>query len=400
VAINEMLARTLLQPAVLVDAATTLVHKVASIGLEQVRHHWALATRTTWASFAALLLVCSIAIGGVFLEVKVTEEVMRVEVESFNAVWSRNLTTLIDFFLVEHLSFSMALDDVTVSISEVPALVRWLAINVNTVSLRICEDNNVTFLITLKISEDIVLVEISGIVVWRALDCWVTVLELHKRLLRHVESLGKSLISNCRLNIEVKLLGRRRLVLSCFLGRIEVCCLLTFSFGTKSSSFCIIFILLVSCFLCSSGGFFSILASLLVILALKFLLLALEFLQLCILLSLKSRSLLSSFSSEFICVLLVSLALSLLLFSNFLAFSIVSSCSHCRFFLFFALFLFTSASLGFGFLSCFTLFLCHSSLFSLFCDEGIVTCLHFLLFSDTLSFLSCLFLFAGLCIIF
>jgi hypothetical protein len=221
---------------VLVDAATTLVHKVACVGLEQVGNHLALAAGTGRATFTALLLVCGTATRGIFLEVKVTKEVMWVEVVPFNAIWCRDLATVIDFVLVEHLLLAVSLDDVAVGISEVPALVRCLTIIINSVALRICENNNVALFIAIEVSEDIVLVEVSGIVVWRHLDCWVTVLELYKRLLRHFKCFllwRESLITDCRLNIEVEVFGGWSwLVLRCLLGRIEVGCLLTFSFST------------------------------------------------------------------------------------------------------------------------------------------------------------------------
>jgi hypothetical protein len=79
----------------------------------------------------------------------------------------------------------MVFDDITVSIAEVTTLVSGLAILVNTIALGILQDNNVALIIAIEITEDIVLVEVPGIVVWRDLDSWVTVLELHERLFRH-----------------------------------------------------------------------------------------------------------------------------------------------------------------------------------------------------------------------
>jgi hypothetical protein len=237
-----------------------------------MRYHGALATRATWTSFAALLLVSSTATCRVFLEIEVTKEIMWVEVVPFNAVWGRDLATLIDFCLVEHRLLTVVLDDVTVGVTEVPTLVRWLAILVDTISLSILQDDNVALIITIEVTKDVVLVEVPGIVVWRDLDSWVAVLELHERLLRHFKCLllgWQCLVPDCRLNIEVEVLTWGSwLVLSGLLGGFKGSCLLSFGFSTESGSFSILSGLLVCCFSSLSGLFFSVLASFLFLLAL------------------------------------------------------------------------------------------------------------------------------------
>jgi hypothetical protein len=132
-------------PAVLVDAAALLFDEEALVG----DHHAGLAINV----------------------VEVAHQVVRVEIELFNAERSRHLAALIHDTLGEHDLVVHVLKNVASRrVSEVTALVGGLSVSILVVALGVSEHNNVTLLVTVKISENIVLVEKSEVVGWGHLN--------------------------------------------------------------------------------------------------------------------------------------------------------------------------------------------------------------------------------------
>ena len=115
---------------------------------------------------------------------------MGIEIILFNAVGGWDLTTIIDFSFIEHLLLTVVFDDVAIRISKITAFVGGITVLIERVSLRILENNNVALVISVKVSKYIMLVEVSGVIIWRRHDWWIAILELNKRLLGHFKCIN------------------------------------------------------------------------------------------------------------------------------------------------------------------------------------------------------------------
>jgi len=115
---------------------------------------------------------------------------MGIEIILFNAVGGWDLTTIIDFSFIEHLLLTVVFDDVAIRISKITAFVGRITVLVERVSLGILENNNVALVISVKVSKYIMLVEVSGVIIWRRHDWWIAILELNKRLLGHFKCIN------------------------------------------------------------------------------------------------------------------------------------------------------------------------------------------------------------------
>jgi len=174
---------TALQPSVLVHATTLLVHKEALLRLEQsgkelgsIRLRFLLVGTTLAFVFRAIL-------SGVN-PIKVTHERMGVEIVLFEAEGCRDFPTLVQVGLGEHLLALEVLDDIASGgITQVAALVGWATGLVLDVAFFVLEDDDVALLIAVKISKNILDVEVSALMVWRHLHCEFTTDEILQRLI-------------------------------------------------------------------------------------------------------------------------------------------------------------------------------------------------------------------------
>lgn len=98
----------------LVNALTLLIDEETLVSLEEVRHHRSARAGSTSAALPASTLAARLALSfgsgivtEVFLEVKVSHDVVRIEIVFLHTVGSRYFTSVVHFFLVEHLSLSV-----------------------------------------------------------------------------------------------------------------------------------------------------------------------------------------------------------------------------------------------------------------------------------------------------
>jgi len=132
--INKMTLSSEDHPAMLINTAALLVNEESFV----CHHH-------TWLSIYV---------------VEISHQVVRVEVEFLNAVGSGYFTFIINIFFREHHLLLHAVKDVSCfRISEITSSRSWISLTVLVVSILISKHNNVTFFITVEITEDIVLIE-------------------------------------------------------------------------------------------------------------------------------------------------------------------------------------------------------------------------------------------------
>lgn len=164
--VYDMAVAALNKPAEAVDSAALLINIEALLGLQKL-----------WNSAASALIV---------LELKVAHEVVRVEVEFFNAERSRYFTLVIDIIRAEHLLLSVVLEDVAGGgVLEVTANVSLLASLVNVVALTILEHNNVATLIAVQLTQDVIDVEGAVVGVGRHLYGMSWLVKVLDQVLRH-----------------------------------------------------------------------------------------------------------------------------------------------------------------------------------------------------------------------
>lgn len=92
--------------------------------------------------------------------IEIAHNLVGVEVELLNAERRRNFTTLVHFVAAEHRLTSHVLDDVaSLGISEVTTLVDWFPLLVVLAAIFVFQNDNVTFIVSIKITKDVVLIE-------------------------------------------------------------------------------------------------------------------------------------------------------------------------------------------------------------------------------------------------
>ena len=122
----------------------------------------------------------------IILELKVSHQVVRVEVKLLNTERCRNFTFFVNFLSTKQLCFRVVLQDIPgLGVCQVTANVRWMASLVAIVAMTILENNNVTTIVSVKLSQDIIDVESSVISVRRNLDRVSLLVKVLNQLLRH-----------------------------------------------------------------------------------------------------------------------------------------------------------------------------------------------------------------------
>ena len=81
--------------------------------------------------------------------------------------WSGDLSSLVNVFLPKHLLVMVGLNDIaSVRVYEVASLVNFPTLLINEIAIVILKDNYVTFLISVEIPKDIILIEVSVCSTW------------------------------------------------------------------------------------------------------------------------------------------------------------------------------------------------------------------------------------------
>lgn len=102
-----------------------------------------------------------------------------VEVELLHTERSRHLPPLVHVFLREHLLVLIVLKDVAVDrIQEIPALVDSTAVLVDVLAVLILQQDDATLLVPVELSQDVALVEVPLLRIWRHLHHWLHLVEL------------------------------------------------------------------------------------------------------------------------------------------------------------------------------------------------------------------------------
>jgi hypothetical protein len=92
---------------------------------------------------------------------------MRIKVVLFNVEWSRKLTLIVEILLIEHFVTIEVIDDITIGgIGEVTSLIGWLSIFIQKVAVGILLSKDITFFISFEVTNNIALIESSGLSIW------------------------------------------------------------------------------------------------------------------------------------------------------------------------------------------------------------------------------------------
>jgi hypothetical protein len=103
----------------------------------------------------------------VFIIFKITTDLMRVEVVFFNIERSWKLTLIVEILLIEHFVTIEVIDDITIGgIGEVTSLIGWLSIFIQEVAVGILLSKDITFFISFEVTNNIALIESSGLSIW------------------------------------------------------------------------------------------------------------------------------------------------------------------------------------------------------------------------------------------
>lgn len=108
----------------------------------------------------------------VFIIFKITTDLMRVEVVLFNVERSWKLTLIVEFLLIKHFVTVEIVDNITSSgIGEVTSLIGWLSIFIQELaSLFVLISKDITLFISIEITDNIALIESSGLSIWWHFD--------------------------------------------------------------------------------------------------------------------------------------------------------------------------------------------------------------------------------------
>ena len=108
----------------------------------------------------------------VFIIFKITTDLMRVEVVLFNVERSWKLTLIVEFLLIKHFVTVEIVDNITSSgIGEVTSLIGWLSIFIQELaSLFVLISKDITLFISIEITDNIALIESSGLSIWWYFD--------------------------------------------------------------------------------------------------------------------------------------------------------------------------------------------------------------------------------------
>ena len=131
----------------------------------------------------------------IILELKITHQVMWVEIELLDAEGCWNLALFINIRGIEKLLFSMILENVTcVRILQITTHICRMTCLVDILSLCILKDNDIATIVSVKLTKNVMYVEGPIIGIWRHLDWMVRLTEILKWLSRHHNFCLKSLI--------------------------------------------------------------------------------------------------------------------------------------------------------------------------------------------------------------
>jgi hypothetical protein len=108
----------------------------------------------------------------IFIIFKITTDLMRVEVVFFNIERSWKLTLIVEFLLIKHFVTVEIVDNITSSgIGEVTSLIGWLSIFIQELaSLFVLISKDITFFISFEVTNNIALIESSGLSIWWHFD--------------------------------------------------------------------------------------------------------------------------------------------------------------------------------------------------------------------------------------
>lgn len=104
--------------------------------------------------------------------IEVTHNLMGIEVEFLNAVGSWHFTTLVHLVVAEHRLAGHVLNDIAgLWVGQVAALVDWLALFIVFPAVLVFQYNDVTFIVSVHVTEDVVLVESAEVSIWWDRNC-------------------------------------------------------------------------------------------------------------------------------------------------------------------------------------------------------------------------------------
>lgn len=173
--VNNMPVASLFKPAKSIYSSSFLVNVESLFRLQELRN----------GATCALII----------LELKISHQVMRVEIKLLNGEGRWNLALIVNVFGIEKLLFSMILENVTcVGVIKITTLVCRLTCLVYIISLIVLEDDDIATIVSIKLAKNIIYVEGPIIGIWRHLNRMGRLTEILKRLSRHHDLCLKSFI--------------------------------------------------------------------------------------------------------------------------------------------------------------------------------------------------------------
>ena len=161
-----MAVTSLDEPAKSVDSSALLVYVETLFGLEQL---WNGTSRTR-----------------VILEIQVTHQIMRIEIELFNAEWSGNFTLVIHLLGIKQLLLRVVLQDITGGwVLQITTDVGCLSCLVTVVALTILEHNDVATVVSVELSQNVIHIERPVVCIGWHLNWMGRFCKVLNQLLRH-----------------------------------------------------------------------------------------------------------------------------------------------------------------------------------------------------------------------
>ena len=100
------------------------------------------------------------------IKIEVTSYMMWIEIIFLKIKWSWYFSSLIELILREHCRTIQIIDKIPIFINQIPSLICWSTLFINKLIFSLCQRNNVSFFITIQVSNNITFIKFSRFQVW------------------------------------------------------------------------------------------------------------------------------------------------------------------------------------------------------------------------------------------
>ena len=156
--------------AIVVYHITLLVNSIASgrnFAATFIKRDFSLARTCCLSS----QLLCNNDRFAISIEIKVPTHMMWIEIKFFKIKRSWYFSPLIELISWEHFRTIQIIDKITVFINQVSPLVCWPTLFINILIFSLCQRNNISFFITIQVSNNITFIKLSRLQVRGGFNC-------------------------------------------------------------------------------------------------------------------------------------------------------------------------------------------------------------------------------------